>query len=539
MLGWFASEEKLGNRRFTHKHKDLAANPEYMDIAAALRNPPSGDRWGSADAAVVYITGHGDIAGTGEHTEHFLVLQKTEQRRLGGSGLPTLELFRWLSATDIEYLLVIIDVCFAGQVLEQVEALAKDHWLILPSATREQRARSGALTDGITRFVKEGAKYDRHSPYLPVGVFVKAVNDMTPPTQNIKHIYKGTPQRAGQPDDKADKDEHVCLPNPHYDPRYAVVKTRSALTHLALREQTLELHNRITGGLPMEDHPGWFFTCRATLMRDLIKAVRRPGVTMVTGGVGSGKSAALSRLVTLSDPEFRAEYTSDLTGVSADMLPVPGSVNVAVSARKLTNLDLVMLLCHHLLDSLPKPIPGEDQVVTALSALADHLARAERPVTAVIDAIDEAETPSSLVRNVLVPLAGEADQLCLLIGVRSPEGDAVTPGGMADEPLRDLMRGKPSTHWNPVDRKPWWDQSDISTFVRNILAIRPTHRTGMLRSHSLRESPTPSPASPSFPIWSLGWRRSPWPAAMRSSRWTTPGGVTTSKKVWSASCGTT
>ncbi len=47
MLGWFASEEKLGNRRFTHKHKDLAANPEYMDIAAALRNPPSGDRWGS------------------------------------------------------------------------------------------------------------------------------------------------------------------------------------------------------------------------------------------------------------------------------------------------------------------------------------------------------------------------------------------------------------------------------------------------------------------------------------------------------------
>ncbi len=162
----------------------------------------------------MYITGHGDIAGTGEHTEHFLVLQKTEQRRLGGSGLPTLELFRWLSATDIEYLLVIIDVCFAGQVLEQVEALAKDHWLILPSATREQRARSGALTDGITRFVKEGAKYNRHSPYLPVGVFVKAVNDMTPPTQNIKHIYKGTPRRTASPTTRPIRTSTFACPIP-------------------------------------------------------------------------------------------------------------------------------------------------------------------------------------------------------------------------------------------------------------------------------------------------------------------------------------
>ena len=470
MLGWFTSDEKLDkHRRFTQKHENLAAGPKYEDIAAALRNPHRSDRWGSADAAVVYITGHGDTERNGEQLEHFLVLQDTEKRRLGGSGLPTAELFRWLAATQIDYLLVIIDVCFAGQVLEQVKALAKNHWLILPSATREQRARTGALTEAITRFVEKGAAYNRHSPYLPVGVFVSAVNDTLPRTQKIKHLYKGISQSAGQPADNADQDEHICLPNPHYDPRYAVVKTRPALRDLALREQTFKVHNRVQGDLPTEDHPGWFFTCRATLMRDLIEAVKRPGVTIVTGSVGSGKSTALSRLVTLSDREFCAEYASELAGVPQGMLRHLGSVNVAVSARKRTNLELVTWLCHHLQGSLPKPSPGEDQVAATLEALTDYLAGTKKRVTVVVDAVDEAETPISLIRNVLVPLAEDADQLCLLIGVRSPRGDDTTLGGMVDEPLRDLLGGEPNTHWIQVDSEPWWDQGDIKTFVRNIL----------------------------------------------------------------------
>jgi WD40 repeat protein len=477
MLGWFTSREKVGDRRFKQQHEGLASNPGKRQIGEALEDPQPDVRWGSADAAVVYITGHGERQGSGEQAEHYLVLKPTDKNRLGATGFRTLELLDWLVDSKIEYLLVIVDVCYAGQISARVEARAKEHWLILPSATNEQRARMGVLTKGIRDFVDKGAAYNRHSPYLPVGVFVSAINAMLPPTQQVKHIYKGTPGSDGQPAEHPAQDEHVCLPNPHYDPRYTVVRTSPAVRDLALREQVFDLHNRVAGGLPTDDHPGWLFTCRATLMRDLIAAVGRPGVTIVTGSVGSGKSTALSRLVTLSDPVFLAEHASELTGVPAGMLSRLRSVDVAVSSRKRTNLDVVTLLCHHLLHSLPRPIPGEDQVATARRALAEHLAEADEPVTVVVDAIDEAETPSSLIQNVLVPLADvERSQLCLIIGVRSPREDDATSGPATDRPLRDLAAATADPDWIYVDRSPWWSDGDIAAFVRNILINKENSR---------------------------------------------------------------
>ena len=58
---------------------------------------------------------------------------------------------------------------------------------------------------------------------------------------------------------------------------------------------------------PRDTRTRWLFTGRADLMRRLIAAAtsRTPGVLLVTGGAGSGKSAVLARLVTLSDPDFR------------------------------------------------------------------------------------------------------------------------------------------------------------------------------------------------------------------------------------------
>ena len=240
-----------------------------------------------------------------------------------------------------------------------MKKLAKDHWLILPSATKAQRARLGALTEAVRRFVDYGGKYNTHSPYLPVRAFVTAVNHELPTGQKVKHIYKG---EGDGPPGENDGDEHVCLPNPHFDPRHELVQTGPGRRELALRKAALELHNRIAGRLPTADEPGWLFTCRARLMKALVAAAGTPGATMVTGSVGSGKSTVLSRLVTLSDPQFRTQYADELRGVPEELTPAPEAVRVAISARKKPCLEIVILLCHHLLGSLPLASLGEDPV---------------------------------------------------------------------------------------------------------------------------------------------------------------------------------
>lgn len=473
MRGWLTSEDKLGDRRFIAVHDELRTNPTKSQIRDAFEDPASAIQWREADAAVVYITGHGvvkedeDEDGKGE--QHFLVLQNTDLTRLRRTGFATADLFGWLAESEIEHLLVIVDACYAGHVADQVEKLAKDHWLILPSATKGQRARLGALTEAIRKFVDSGAKYNTHSPYLPVGVFVTAVNHGLPAGQKVKHIYKGEGDGRLR---ENDGDEHVCLPNPHFDPGHELVQTEPGRRELALRKVALELHNRIAGRLPTADEPGWLFTCRARLMRDLVAAARTPGVTMVTGSVGSGKSAALSRLVTLSDPQFRTEYADELRGVPEELTPRPEAVQVAISARKKPSLEIVTLLCHHLLGSLPRASLGEDPVAAGRDALISFLAGCQQPVTIVVDALDEAEDPSVFVQNVLAPLVREdSGRLCLLVGVRSPGGDGATaaPVTVNGQPLPDLVAAELSARRIQVDRDPWWSQQDIDTFVRHIL----------------------------------------------------------------------
>ena len=124
---------------------------------------------------------------------------------------------------------------------------------------------------------------------------------------------------------------------------------KSASRALALTEHTLKIHHRVGRGvLADSDPPGWLFTGRAVLMRALISATVTPRVTLVTGSAGCGKTTALARLVTLSDPEFVAQHASELVDVPADLLPAPGAVNVAISTREKSSKNVIAQICHHL-----------------------------------------------------------------------------------------------------------------------------------------------------------------------------------------------
>src|SRR6185312_9905089 len=85
-----------------------------------------------------------------------------------------------------------------------------------------------------------------------------------------------------------------------------------------------ERRSRLAGELALKEHwdprargveqaarPGWFFTGRREALSQLVAwliAAPDPAdnVRVITGGPGSGKSAVLARLVTMSDPQYPA-----------------------------------------------------------------------------------------------------------------------------------------------------------------------------------------------------------------------------------------
>jgi WD40 repeat protein/AcrR family transcriptional regulator len=473
---WLA-DKKLGNRHFTPVYPELAANPMRSQIEARLRDTPAAEQWNSADAAVIYITGHGDVAKDSTSPQHLLVLKSTNiHTNYSRTALPTVELLRWLAETSIEYLLVIIDVCFAGRAAEEILAKVKDHWLILPSALEDQGAKPGALTEAIAKYLEKAAEFNNHSRYLTVKVFVDTVNQMLAdiaPGQRIKGIYEG--QRLGHGSDpKKAYDQHVCLPNPAFEPRDERVETEPARHDLALRAELLEVHNRVNGQMPSARGHGWLFVGRRKLMRDLVEAISEPGITVVTGSAGCGKSTALSRLVTLSDPEFLDQHGRELDGVPPDLRPAPGAIDVALSASRHSTWYVQTQICYHL-GALGEASSVENSLETNQWALSDYVRHRKTPVTIVIDALDEADDAIGLVTSVLKPLSEQhPGRLCLLLGVRSPRGpgevDAAAEPGQ--ESLLDLMSALGARRI-PVDDGDRWEQDDLTTFIDNILTNTP------------------------------------------------------------------
>jgi WD40 repeat protein len=464
---WF-TDANLGDRRFVPTSPKLPANPGLKEISDLFTEAPNQGLWDAHNAAVVYITGHGVVPEKGDG-EHYLILKETDSRRLSHTAIDTKGLLKWLADTDIENLLVIIDVCYAGQVAEQLAWRARESWLILPSSLDNQQAEQGALVRAIAHYLDTAKQFNTEDRHLPVGLFVDVLNQHLPGNQTIPMIYKSQRPGSGK---NYEHDQHPCLPNPAYDPHDELVPIRPELQAVALPKALLDLHNQADGQVPTDDSPGWLFTGRERLMRELTSAVGKCGVTIVTGSAGSGKSAMLSRLVTLSDPGFRDLYARELAGVPEELMPLPGSVDVALSALGRANWQVMTKIRHDLLIPLP---PGgyHEQLHANRVALSKFLDARKTPVTIIIDALDEADARAELVSGVLSPLVRDhPEKLCLILGVRSLGSDSTSAGasGKAEgNPLGELMSPELGARLIAVDDDQWWSQADVTTFVRNIL----------------------------------------------------------------------
>lgn len=477
---WWADASLGEDRSFT------IAEPENLHNIYDLRKFLDEQRPEDAaydEALVVYVTGHGVSRPS---DDHFLLLRDSDEERLPATAFQTADLITRVLDSDADHVLVMVDSCFSGvlrkDLLRRVQALSDTRrrlksLVVISSANEEGTPHPEQFTRFLETVVShlKDKKSGFAAPHLSFEEFFGAMTALyeegVAPEVQFLWPENSLPSR---------KDHHQpspCLPNPGYESPSALVgKARSAVAWSAADLDSYWLSR--ASGQPSHGDPGWYFTGRTSHVRRMIEFLEGAGGTLVvTGEAGSGKSALLARVVTLSDPMFRSDerYRPFIEAMPSDLLVPEGAVDAAVLARNTNAIELTAALYQ----ALTGETPADGREATALDQLLDHVLDAVRErcrrVTIVVDGIDEATAPARIITDVIRPLADlytddGQPAVRMLLGVRSAHASAagrLRPSqDRASDLLNLLVR---STDAEEPLRTDTGTAEDIATYVSTLL----------------------------------------------------------------------
>ncbi|MFI6094157.1 hypothetical protein ACIA8G_01285 [Lentzea sp. NPDC051213] len=301
----------------------------------------------------------------------------------------------WCAASGAHQVLIIIDACYSGAQLDEAvrtvaaiqdELLAGQvHWAgVLVSCSSVETARDGLFGGKLRKLLRTGPiaeedslRWSDRTPLVDGGaVGIALLNAWDSEVQRPRFMQVGSPT--------------PMLPNPLHAP-HTVVK------HLLLAAR----------GGDSPDNRSWF-NGRTSQVDQVVGWIRsdKPGLRVVTGSPGTGKSAIVGRVVSLSN-----EAERDLLLTAGPPFhhgdPGPGSVAAAVHARAMDADRVADLLSRQMVVAglIPEPEGprrGAAELVGAVSALTT-------PPVLVVDGLDEARGESfSIATSLLTKLANYA-----------------------------------------------------------------------------------------------------------------------------------
>ncbi|MEV5910515.1 AAA family ATPase [Streptomyces chartreusis] len=435
---WWAGAHLEDGRRFTP-----SLPPKPLLSVYDLRSFLIDEELAGADddeALAIYITGHG-LAPRGR--QHFLRLPDTDENRPLGTAFPTAELITTALDSRAGHVLVMVDSCFSGRLADELpvnlKALDQDRrtlgsLVVLSAGNEDSRPRLQAFTSllaAIRAHCEDQTNgYARsHLSWEDFHTISGTVWDHT----TMANIHRLWPPNDSVSLQLAARALSPCLPNPGYTDTDLLEDARSQVgwNRADLDEYWI---SRATGQMSSSG-PGWYFTGRAALVTPMIDFLDGDdSVLIVTGPAGSGKSALLARLVTLSDPRFRADnaYRPLLDAIPEHLQVPEGAVDAAVLARNTDPHELSAAL-YEALTGHPTPA-GEDPIVELRLYALVFTRLNNRPLTVVIDGIDEARNPRRIITDVLGPLAAlraydDRPPIRLLLGIRSSTTEGPQPSG--------------------------------------------------------------------------------------------------------------
>ena len=217
-------------------------------------------------------------------------------------------------------------------------------------------------------------------------------------------------------------------------------------------------------GVSSGGEQGWRFRGRTKALGKLVDwlggPVPGPRVLVITGKPGAGKSAVLSRIVTTADRRIRASMPPD-----EEVLAGEGSVRCAVHATGKTALEVASEIAAAASARLPAD-PGDLALVVqeALEAEAPSAGAASRRFGVVIDALDEAASPSQA-RAII-------DSIVLLVETCSGAGVRVVMATREKDDDGDLLaRFGRACEVIDLDKQEYFREEDLAAYALACLRL--------------------------------------------------------------------
>ncbi|MFB7670215.1 AAA family ATPase [Kitasatospora purpeofusca] len=448
LIDWLAGPSIDDGQRFH------VARPTSLDSAADLRKFLSEQAVGEAgyrEALFVYITGHGLVGGRGRH---YLTFPNTDSERLLTTAYPTVDLITAALGSEAEHIMVLVDSCFAGSLHADLTALLHDlpeqrrrlgTVAVVTSGDIHDRPRLGEFTEvvalALDRISGERAGFARpHLSHEEWESVLKSVGRDHPRLIAPQWIWP--PVRADRPT--------LCLPNPRE--RSASHSADGApatppAPPVVAGERPPGPSSRTTLGRGLD--PG--FHERTELLHTVSDFLTSGnGILVVTGSVGSGKSALLATAAARC----------------GDWLDRAGTV---VPARDGTPRSIALDLLNGLGPEPHHPHAGLGDILDRIRALADAAAGS---IPLILDGLDEAADPVLCVDTLLGALhelrrSDGTAAVRLVVAVRS--------SAEATDGTRDVTATEPTTDL-------------LGHLLRTLAAIRPSASTRVLRTDESSEA---------------------------------------------------
>jgi len=298
----------------------------------------------------------------------------------------------------VRNLLVIIDTCFAGKgTIELASQFRRVLWRIsggsiylLGAALPDEEARAGALAEALTESVQELLQRNVTQEYLFLEELMPMINKRLEIHQAICTAVSVERQQFF-PKKKINFLDTHGRPVPAHEAQRAIVD-QEFREHWGPRSRGVEFDNQ----------PGSYFSGRKAVLDELADFFKNPAdnrTRVVTGQPGAGKSAILSRVVTLSTPRDPAVKSAEFAGTFF------APVHIAIHAKGKS------------LGDISDRIAGTLAVDPNPEIILAALRQSTQPTRIVVDALDEASEPSVIAHRLLRPM-GAIDSVKLLIGTR-------------------------------------------------------------------------------------------------------------------------
>lgn len=401
--------ERLGARFTDSQLVNPSARKARKRLATLRGALPDGG------SLIAVWSGHGQPSDVGT-----LRLLTSDARDIELDGLPAEELAAACVATGANQILIVLDTCYSGAASAEAARVAvarlqahppegSQAWVgVLAACLPQERARDGLLAAALCRLLESGPqetqlRVERWSPH----------NALIRGDDLVDALIKEWTSEAQTPQYIGGGNAYGMVPNPLHRP----AAHRGIVEHLLLAAR---------GGAGQQEASA--FTGRAAEVDDVVAWMTSgsPGIYVVTGPAGAGKSAVVGRVVSLADPPERARLAEQMPG---DLWehgdPGEGAVHAHVHARRLTADRIANLLGRQLVDRGLLRTLGVRRWNARLLVGAIEQQSAERdwrtPVL-VVDGLDEARGQVfTTVDELLLPLSQFAIIVVATRQVPSPD----------------------------------------------------------------------------------------------------------------------